>query len=250
MHRRDISLLVRRPLSAILLAAAAATLVASPALADVVLDCNFDHLPLGEIVPTGGAERGEPTNIGLTNAIVAMPPTMSPAVKITDNWPDMEGLILFEFLNGVEVTTGEVTIETTFCFLGFPDDYIFSIREQGGRSTNFGDLIFTDEGRIYYGDSDTPESFLWYYDTSRAVYIRMVFDLDLGSYSVYVDDIPVLSEEPHGVTAERGIGAIYVGVRNDFDQAGIVCIDDVRVETSAGVATESQTWTAVKNLFD
>jgi hypothetical protein len=248
VQRRNYRKIARGSLSALCLGAAAVALLATGASADIVLDCDFEHLPVGEPVPAGGAALGEPTDVGNTEAIIAVPPTMSKAVKINDLWTDAEGVVLFEFLNGVEVTSGAVTIETTFCFLN-QEDYFFSIREQGGRSSNFADIYFTDEGYIHYQDENTPETYVWRYETSRGVYVRLVFDLDIGTYSLNVNGMQILSSEPHGVASQRGIGGLYMGIRNDSDTGGTICIDDVRVETTASLPTEAQTWTTVKNMF-
>jgi hypothetical protein len=232
-----------------MLGLAVVALTASGASADVVLDCNFNNETLGNPVPTGDASRGWPVSDGGTGAIIAMSPLLTPAVKVTDSWADQEGLVQFEFIGSAEATMGQVTITMTLCFIG-QDDYAVCISEQGGRASNYADFYFTQDGNVHYADADSPETLVGTYTSTDPQYLTFVFDLDAGTYSVSLNSGGLIADETHGVTSGRGIGGIYIGVRDDVDTDGRIFIDDVHVETTQPLPVELTTWTNVKNLFD
>lgn len=234
--------------TALILGTVAVALVAAPASADVVLDCDFDMHQLSVPIGEGGAAAGEPSDVGETGAIVAISPGLSNAVKVTDSWTDAEGVVQFEFLNNVEVSAGDVTVRADIAFSNL-DDFIFSVREQGGRAANFGDIVFTQDGNIHYGDSNTPATWCRFYETNEVYSIEYVFDLDAGTYSLTINSAAVVTDEPHGISAQ-GIGGLYYGVVNDADTVGMVYIDNIYVETSESVATTPTTWSTIKSLYN
>jgi hypothetical protein len=238
----------RGPLSALLLGLAAVALTATGASADLVLNCNFESHTVGEPVPTGGAANGEPVDLGGTGAIVAISPAISKAVKVTDIWDDSAGYVRFDFINAVEITSGEVTVEAQLCFIG-QNNYSFSVREQNGRAENFSDLIFTDGGAVHFQDADSPQTLVWSYSAGATYNVRYVFDLDTGTYSLEFNGVRLLIDEPCGVTSGRGIGGLYVGFDNDTDTVGAVFIDDIWVESTASVDADAHTWSLVKSMF-
>lgn len=238
----------RTPLSALAAFVAAIVLLAPPAGADVVLNCDFNGHEIGLPIPTGGAAYGEPVDDGGTGAIVGISPTTSRALKIVDGWTDQAGYVQFEFLNSVEATTGDVTVDVALIPHGI-DAFSFSVREQGGRAENFADIVFDQGGAVQVQDADSPLTEISDYDSGTVYDLHYVFDLDLGIYSLWINAQQVVTDEPYGDTGGRGIGGIYVGVDDDVNTDGWIWVDDLRVETTATLATETGSWTLVKNLY-
>ncbi|MFO7652293.1 MAG: hypothetical protein R6X25_00560 [Candidatus Krumholzibacteriia bacterium] len=237
----------RGPLSALIVGLAVIAM-AAPAAADVILQADFTYHTIGEVIGVGGAAAGEPVDLGGTDAIVALAPTISNALKLTDRWTDQAAYVQFEFINNVEVTTGQVTLQATLSFSNH-NNCSFSVREQGGRASNFADLIFKSDGAVHWSDAGTPETAVDTYVTNTAYDVVFVFDLDAGTYSLTVNGEPRLTDQPIGVTSGRGIGGFYVGIDNDPDTTGMLFIDDILVTTTAQVAADPLTWTAVKGIY-
>jgi hypothetical protein len=200
----------------------------TPALADVYLEANFNNKRVGIPIGTGGAELGEPIEVGAAIiATVEADPMPTPFLQIQDNDDYYAGSATFEFLGNVEVTTGFVEVCANLWFPEY-EQFHLRIREQGGYSEVFTNLDFTSSGFVYCSDAAGNVGNIGTYETGRHFPVRIAHNLDAGFYTVYLDGAVVLSMRYHGVVG-HGIGRVLFGCANDADYDGLMYVDDLFV---------------------
>jgi hypothetical protein len=228
-------------------------LVTVPAAADTVyLEANFDDKPIDSPIGTGGPDLGEPVEVfpGVT-AIVRGAPMASPSLEIQDIDDYMGDSVNFEFLGSAEITTGKVGISAMLWFTDLAPGCDFSIfvREQGSASKSFANILFLSDGTAQAGDANGPYHGLGTYETGRVTPFGIIFDMDLGTYDIWLDGVRVLEDETHGIT-DRGVGSVRFGCLHDSDLEGCFLVDDILVANYLPAAeVEPAAWGQVKALY-
>lgn len=209
-------------------------ILAEPASPEVrtLLEADFDDLPLGSIA-TGGAALGQPvlTFIGLDADVVAAGaqfPTQS--LRLTDQ--STSGVwTYFEFLDEEEVTRGTVTMAFDVHRPGpdsFSKGHLIAVREEGGATRSFTDLDLSD-GEITVTDAvGAPAVDFPYVMEDSTASFEVIFDLEDLTYTVSVDGNPVVTDRYHFI-ADRGIGTLGFGMKNDLDTGDVYYVDNILV---------------------
>ena len=192
------------------------------------LRANFNYKTIDAPIGTEGAEVGEPILVGpQLTAIVRDAPMFTPSLEIQDNDDYSAGYVEFEFIREVEVLTGLVVVEVHFWFDVF-DDYSMTLREQGGAAQQFTDLYFDPSGVVTIYDAGGPVDGGGTYDVGRVYIVRIIHNLDAGTYRVILDGSEVVTGEPHGVVG-HGIGGVHIGCAHDPDYDGLFYVDNIFV---------------------
>jgi len=214
----------------VLTVAVAVVLMAPSAMAEVLLLADFDDLPIDEPVGTSGAAAGEPVSVDpAITAIVRGTPLATPALEIRDNDDFSAGYARFQLLGDVEVSAGLLAIDADLYFVEF-EGYTIAVREAFSSASSFANVDFSEWGDVSLSDAAGALGPVGDYETGRVTRLRLLFDLDAGTYDVFLDGQVVVAGRAHGVTG-TGIGAVLVGTIHDPDLAGTFLVDDLRVAT-------------------
>jgi len=201
-----------------------------------MLAAEFNNKTVDAPIGTGGASAGEPVQVdGTISATVRSTPFATRSLEIQDNSTCCDGYALFEFVDNLEVTEGTLTIATTLWFDQL-NGYNLLVREQGGVTKFFTNLFFFGGGTITQGDAQGLVGNIGTYSTGVPTPIVLRFDLDAGTYDIWINDVPVVIGRGHGIT-DRGIGSVLLGTRNDADLNGRFHVDDLAVTWDAGYET-------------
>lgn len=204
----------------------------------VVLTADFDDKAVDQPIGTGGAAVGEPVSVNSTlTAYVRDAPFATPALELQDASTVSAGAVRFEFLDGLEVSNGHLSIEATLQFNEI-NSFHMGLREQGTASRSFANLTFSIFGTISYSDANTGSYTLSTYAPGTPYRVRFDCDLNAGTNDVWLNDVLVLENEPHGIT-DRGIGSITFGLGFDPDLTGTMYVDDIHVEIWSPVSALS-----------
>ncbi len=233
----------------LLLGVLGVTTICSVAVASqIYLEANFEGQVPDAAIGVGGAAVGEPISVdeGIT-AIVRDTPMLSLSLEIQDADTDYAGSVCFEFVESAEITTGLVTIEADLWFQEF-DSYGIYIREQGGGTCSFASLLFYADGSINCVDASlAPYGDIGTYEIGRSYRVVFKFDMDTGTYDVWLDGMLALPGAAHGITG-NGIGSVLLGCVNDEDLTGLFNVDNITVsDTFTDVL--GTTWGRVKARF-
>jgi hypothetical protein len=237
----------------LLMVAFALAVTPSAVAAEIIyLEANFDDKPLDMPIGTGGAEAAEPVDVShKVIATVRGTPMPTPCLEVQDNAEIGAGSASFEFLAGAEITTGVVAITCSFWFHepGPGCNAFLSVREQGGLSGGeiFTDLIFVADGSVEHYDENSVSGVIGAFEAGSVCPVALVFDMEAGTYDVWLDGELVLDDEDHGVTA-RGIGRVGFGCTHDPDLEGSFSVDDVRVTDTFPTPVTPATWGRLKRL--
>lgn len=216
------------------------------------LVATFDDKTVDAPIGTGGAAVGEPISVdALITAFVRSAPFPSRSLEIQDNDTFSAGSLRFEFLNGVEVSSGLVVILADLYFFEFSEGWQFTlyVREAQFSSESFLTARFLSDGNITANDKNSSLGVIGSYQTGQPLSVILAYNMDAGTYDVYLDGVQVVTDEPHGVT-DRGIGAVLFGCDSDADLTGKFAIDQIRVlDYLPPVAVEPATWGKIKALF-
>lgn len=219
-----------RTLAAVLGLALAVTL-AAPAAGQVILDADFDDKTVDVPIGTGGAVVGEPISTGAPNvtAYVRSSPFATHSLEIADASSVTSGSATFNFLGDEEVTSGLLTFELDL-WVPVAEQFVVQIREPTFASQSFFSLRLQNDLKLYVSDADTGGGAFYVgdYPEGRAFEVRVVFDMDAGTYDLRVDGQLLLDDETHGVVG-RGVGSLRVGADFDTDLDGEIYVDDILV---------------------
>jgi hypothetical protein len=228
-------------------------LIALPAFADTIyLDANFDDKTLDMPIGTGGPTVGEPVYVDSSiTAIVRGTPMPTPCLELQDNDDYSAGFARFEFLGSVELTTGEVGISAMLWFTALSPGYDFKIyvREQGSSAQSFANVQFHSSGNVYSDDANSNNGAIGTYATGRVFPFGIKFDMDAGTYDIWLDGNLVLEGETHGIVG-HGVGAVLFGCTHDPDLDGHFFVDDILVANYLPATdAEPAAWGQVKALY-
>lgn len=226
--------------------AATPSRAAATSLRDTVLSCDFDEKPLNQVIGTGGPSVNEPVDLDGIAATVRAAPLATRCLEIADTWGSGFRAVRFEFLDGVEVTSGVFEVSMTLQF-EVRDFYHISLRPQETSTPRALYLLFTGPGNIYFLDLDTSSSAtIGSYSTGVDYELRITMDLDARTYDVQLGSELLLHDEGLG-DSPVAIGSLWMEIANDPDSEGTMYVDDVVVSaTAVPTAMEPTTWSALK----
>lgn len=235
------------------LSALAGAAYAPDATADqVYLDATFDDKTVDAPIGTGGAAVGEPVNVDATvTATVRSGPFATPCLEIQDNDDFSAGTVRFEFLDSAEISSGLVVIITDLYFFELSQGWAFTlyVREQEHSASSFLTMNFSDNGSVSATDAGGAVGTIGSFLAGQTLPVLIAFDMDAGTYDIYLNGAQVVFNEPHGVTG-NGIGSVLLGCGSDADLLGKFAVDQVRVQDYLPpVAVEPATWGRIKALF-
>lgn len=227
--------------------------VGSAHAVETILQANFDGEPLDVPIGTGGALNGQPVAVGgAISAIVRGWPLSTPSLKIDDDDLLDPGFVRFLFVDTDSVVaTGTAVISATLWFQNF-EEYGIRVRERRtANSKRFLDLVLGSTGFVRYKDTDTTTlQDIGTYSLYTPLPLVITFDMDAATYSVELDGVMLLSNEPHGALPPyQGVGAILFGMEADDDPHGEFNLDDLVVTKEEPTAVESTSWAEAKALY-
>jgi hypothetical protein len=197
---------------------------------DYHLRANFNYKTIDAPIGTGGPEIGEPIRVDtMIMAVVRDTPMFTPALEITDDDDYAAGYALFEFMRDAEVTSGVVVVGAHLWF-DLLEDYKVIVREHGSAAQTFTNLNFTSAGMVYIVDAGGSVGYE-YYETGRVYAIMLVYNMDTGTYDVWLDGVLVVDDEPHGISG-RGVGSVGFGCAHDADYDGRFYVDNIWVSNA------------------
>ncbi|MCP4899409.1 MAG: hypothetical protein GY906_20790, partial [bacterium] len=200
---------------------------ASLASAQVVLEADFNDKTVDAAIGVGGAALGEPIRVDSpVIATVRSGPFASPSLELSDNTDGHAGGVRFEFLDQQEISSGTVTLSAELWFPAF-ENFKVLVRESGTSECNMLSLGFYESGTAQARDGDSRGIHSHYF-TGRAYPIQVDFDLDAGTYDLYLDGGLITSDETYGESG-CGIGAFLFDIGHDGDLDGRFFVDNVRV---------------------
>jgi len=218
----------------------------------VFLEANFDDKPIDEPIGTGGPVFGEPVSVGWAiKAVVRDAPMTTPCLEIKDNDNYSAGAARFEFRESLEITHGLVIISATLRFetLGPGHSFFIYVREQGSSAQSFTNIRFQSTGDVRVDDENGSAGVIGTYPVGRSYPVSIAFDMDSGTYDIYLDGVLTLVNKAHGISS-RGVGAALFGCSHDPDVEGTFYVDDIFVTNDhSTVETQSATWEKVKSLY-
>ncbi|MFO7688982.1 MAG: hypothetical protein R6W83_00245 [Cryobacterium sp.] len=205
--------------------------VGIPAQGQILLHATFDDKAVDVPIGTGGPAVGEPTWIADVTATVRATPLPSPSLEITDNDTYYAGSVAFSFTGDVEVTSGLLSVSADLWFAQYEGFDIF-FREQDSAANMFLDLAFNSFGYVSAWDQGGLVVAAIPYAIGRVVPLRVLFDMDQGTYDVFLDGTRIVADESHNVVgAGVGVGRVFFGVTNDENLVGTLYVDNLTAAT-------------------
>jgi hypothetical protein len=208
----------------------------------LVLDADFDAEPVNQPLPPGNAANHRPVSINpAITADVLSAGAGNNALRLT--LPAATGIaatVRWQFLDDIELLEGIVALETSVQFAA-RDHFSFSVREAATSSASFATVEFLGNGNIRI--SETGSGFVISpnaYSGGVRYRLRVTFDQVRGTYSVVLNDTPLVVGRPHGSTSGRGIGSLLMGFQSSASAGASMLVDDVQVgaNAAAGIASE------------
>jgi hypothetical protein len=217
------------------------------------LEATFDDKPVDQPIGTGGPSVGEPIGVteGYITAMVRQGPTPSRCIEIQDANDYGAGAVTFEFLGSQEITSGFLSIAFDLWFhqIGEGHSFFVSVREQGSSAKSFANVDFVSDGNVVLTDAAHGGSVIGTYVTGKVFPVVLNYNMEAGTYDVWLDGLQVVFNQSHGVT-DRGIGRVHVGCTHDPDLDGVLSLDRVRVtDYHLEVAAEPASWGTIRSLF-
>lgn len=222
-------------------------LLAGPAAADPLLSATFEGLPVDQPVPLGGAALGQPIEVSYCTAIVRDGPLNGLCLEIADDDDFMAGIVEFEFLDAAEASEGLLAVECTLRFDSL-DDYVVSLQEQGSAALDFTTVYFFAAGYFAIFDQAGYTAIGADYEAGTDNTLRILHDLDAGTYGVWWNDAPVIQDRAHGIVG-RGIGSVSVGPSHDQNLTGTLWLDDLTVAPDVATSADTATWSEIKRAW-
>lgn len=202
------------------------------------LVADFDDKPIDMPIGTGGPTVGEPVYVApFVDAVVRDTPLPTPCLEISDIDDYYAGSVNFKFLDDAELTTGHLTMTCTlwFNYDETGEGYSVMFREHGGAAFNFLTLRFAGNGEVSCYDTNSYSPPLATYEPGRPVLLKVSFDLDAGTYTIWLDGVGIRWNDSHGIVGS-GVGSLLIGCTNDLNTEGTFYIDDILITDQIVVA--------------
>ncbi len=207
-------------------------LVTTPSPLPLVLDVDLEDKVLGDSIGTGGAEANEPVTItnGLNTEIIEFG-AANQALLMQNSTSGSARTIRWEFLNNAEAKEGIVAIEIDVYFDQL-DNYQFQVRQASGSSSSFSNTRFLVNGNISITDSGGSAGIVGSYVADQLYRLRFTFDIDNGTYIVWLDNDILVENKPYGVDDGNGIGSLLTGFQSSASSSASFVIDDLQIGVS------------------
>lgn len=208
-----------------------------PISGEVLLNANFDNKSIDQPIGTGGAAVGEPTDVNINvTAYVRDTPTPTPSLEISGGDTPTTGAVRFELLESLEITQGTVVVDVALWFI---DDqkFFLSIKEQGGSVHTFAKVYTAVGGAVRLSDANGYYGIIGSFTVGTTHQVRLVFDMDAGTYDVLLDGTPVVEDRSHGVL-DRGIGGAIFGVDWSAPADSAFHVDDLLITADSFIFTD------------
>jgi hypothetical protein len=195
------------------------------------LEADFDDKPIDMPIGTGGPTVGEPVYVApFIDAVVRDTPLPTPCLEISDIDDYYAGSANFYFLDDAELTTGHLTMTCTlwFNYDETGEGYSVMFRENGSAAFNFLTLRFAGNGEVSCYDTNSYSPILATYEPGRPVPLTVSFDLDAGTYTIWLDGVGIRWNDSHGIVGS-GVGSLLIGCTNDLNTEGTFYIDDILI---------------------
>jgi len=201
-----------------------------------LFDDNFNNEPLDQPIGAGGPELGEPVDVyfGLS-AIIRGAPRPTPALELAQTLLGLSRTVRFEFLGGEEVTHGDLNFRLTL-YAQQLDFYTVYVREPGSSAQPFLTMTLEPSGNIAVSDKSGSSGFVGTYTAATDHVFVVKYHMDLGTYDLEMDSLPLLTGRAHGVTG-HGIGALLVGVSDTTLLTSRLYVDRIHVTRGDAVFT-------------
>lgn len=220
----------------------------------VLLNADFEGKPVDQPIGTGGPTVGEPVYAG-PQVLATIRDLHFPTscLEISDNDDYSAGYVGFELLETGDAGFATAVVMATLWFTeeGMGDYYTFGVvGESGSAPRPHIGVYFVNGSRVHLADAAGYDTDVGSFTVGRPIPLLMVLDLVTGTYDLWLDDVLLVVDRPHGFTA-KGINLLTVGFGHDPDLSGAIYVDDVLVlATMSPVAVESVVWGSVKALFE
>ncbi|THD13485.1 hypothetical protein B1808_08170 [Pseudofulvimonas gallinarii] len=217
--------------------------VPDPALADeiadpeatggtILLQADFNALPLDTPIGQGGAAAGQPFEVpSLLSAIVRNSAFPTPSLDI--GWagdPITAATVRFSFLGEQEVTDGLVDIRIDLV-PGSWSQYNVYLREHGGAARSYSTITLGGSGGMTISDAAgqaTSVGGIW--SPGSLVKLHWRYDMDQRIYTLWVNDVPRVTDRAFGVAPDgRGIGGLLVGMAWNTPTNSLISVDNIDV---------------------
>lgn len=214
------------------------------------MELTFDDKTVGEPIGTGGVDVGEPTWFEeQIEAIVRATPFGTPCLEVhnTDIGTTRAMAFLMSGLDFVSSGLAVIAMDLWFEPVGSAASPWFQVLK-----ANWSYLMviqFDADGAIRVTDPAGSAATLPDFPKSRTLPIRIAFDIDAGTYSVWVDGVQAVTDRAHGVDAPDFKGfTLNTGSGNDPDNR--LWIDFLRVTDSLSeVAVKQTTWGRIRASY-
>jgi hypothetical protein len=239
----------------VLAAVLGCALRAAPVMAiQIYLQADFNDKTLDAPIGTGGPAVGEPVSLSAPSSAVVVrgAPMPTPSLQITDDSDCCAAGARFEFLDDAVITDGNLVIRADLWIRsGDSRGYTIAVREQSFSAEDFLSLNFGPSGLVYCTDAGglVGSGPVGSYQSDRVIPVRIAFDMEVGTYDVSVDGAQIVFDEPDGVAAGVGIGAVLFNYNNDAGVGDCFYVDNVFVANGDPTPAEAVSWGAIKAVF-
>ncbi|MBZ0266639.1 T9SS type A sorting domain-containing protein [bacterium] len=221
------------PAAALLPATLLLSLPAHACTGDVLMDATFDNLPLGP-APLSGAPYAPVYQFAGT-ATIDDEGGGDHRLTYHDGHSLIPGSVRFDF---PETTTGMLCISFTVTLPAYERFYI-NVLENMGLSQKYFHAQFIEDQMNFQDANSTVYYVTTMPPAGTPMDFVLEFDMDAGTYDVWVDDVLVVDDQDHGITSP-GIGRLAIGdAIGDFDIDGEIHFDDFRVQRGGGAPTDT-----------
>ena len=189
----------------------------------LVLDADFNDKTQDQPIGTGGAAVGEPVS---TTSIVQQVISVGAgdnALQLSNAVLEDTNAVLWEFLENIPIHTGIVAFEMDLLFEEYVSQFIL-VRNFAGGGSQFGAVYFLPDpasntsGRILVREGATTAGFVGAFQTQVPYRLRMIFDMDQGTYTVVLNDTVLVQDRAHG----GALGAAIENLHTGFDANSLV----------------------------
>ena len=237
-----------RALAAALFAALAAPALAGPRL---LFKADFNDKPVDQLLASRGPAFNEP--VSNDSGFVRHAPFDSPHLQIMDTSACCAQSTVFEFWNFASISTGTIDFRAKIYFDALVDNYILSLREQGGSAVSFLNTYArrttNAEGNgnllLFAGDTSTGLLPNPGYPVGRWVPLHVSYSPNLKRVRMEVDSKRVF-EGPFSINATVGVGRFYFASENNAAirggvplTGGATAVRTVSIRRTIDVATLS-----------
>ena len=201
------------------------------ATTNVLLDANFNNKTVSSPIGTGGPGVGEPIFVNpllVTNVGTTLP---TPSLNLRHSTGASTDSLVFEFPDQTVIKDGDLRIAFTIRAPSTLAELGFRVSEAGNSIHKFGTLDFTATGNLHATDTTGYSLYLSTYTPSQILKIEYIYHLDARTYDLRINNVLLLADRPHGVTAPGiGIGRItFATNKTAGNQQQAWVMDDVFV---------------------